>query len=136
VENSDRVYSIAAIEEKPSVDHAMKHLVTQGLAPGEFLCHFGMHVFSAAIFDCLDHLIRNDIRSRGEIQLTTAQQLLQNRVHDYYCCELSGERYDTGIPFGLMEAQLALALAGVYRQEIVESVARLLAQQLRSISAR
>jgi UTP--glucose-1-phosphate uridylyltransferase len=136
VEKSDRVYSVAEIEEKPSVDHAMRHLLTRGLPPGEFLCHFGMHVFSSAIFDCLDHLIRNDVRSRGEIQLTTAQQLLQNRVRDYYCCELTGERYDTGIPFGLMEAQLALALAGVYRQDIVESVARLLAQQLRSISAR
>jgi UTP--glucose-1-phosphate uridylyltransferase len=136
VENSEQLYSVAAIEEKPAVDYAAKHLVTRGLPPGEFLCHFGMHVFPAAIFDCLEHLIRNDVRSRGEIQLTTAQQLLRNRVHNYYCCELSGERYDTGIPFGLMEAQLGLALAGIYRQEIVESVARLLAQQLRSISAR
>ena len=128
VENSNQLYLVDAIEEKPSIDYATKYLGTRGLPPGQFLCHFGMHVFSAAIFDCLEHLIRNDLRSSGEIQLTTAQQLLRNRVRDYYCCELAGERYDTGIPFGLMEAQLGLALAGVYRQEIVESVARLLAQ--------
>src|SRR5260370_19120750 len=77
--DSDRVYSVDAIEEKPSVDQAMKYLRTPGLAPGQFLCHFGMHVFAPAIFDCLDHLIRNDVRSRGEIQLTTAQQMLKNR---------------------------------------------------------
>ena len=126
--------AIAAIEEKPSADYARKHLVTPGLAPGFFLCHFGMHVFSPAIFDCLEYLIRNEIRNRGEIQLTAAQQLLRGQTPHYYCCELNGERYDTGVPFGLMEAQLALALSGRYRQEIVESVARLLAQQLRSIS--
>jgi UTP--glucose-1-phosphate uridylyltransferase len=134
--DSDRLYSVAAIEEKPSVDHAMKHLVTPGLPTGQFLCHFGMHVFSPAIFDCLERLIRDDIRSRGEIQLTSAQQLLLTGACSYYCCEVSGERYDTGVPFGLMEAQLALALSGMYRHDIVESVARLLAQQLRSIAAR
>ena len=124
----DSVYSVAAIEEKPSVDHAMKHLVTPGLAEDQFLCHFGMHVFSPAIFDCLECLIRNDVRSRREIQLTTAQQMLMNGVCGYYCCEVKGERYDTGVPFGLMEAQLALALSGTYRDEIIESVARLLAK--------
>jgi UTP--glucose-1-phosphate uridylyltransferase len=135
VGDSNRLYSAAAVEEKPSVDHAMKHLATPGLPAGQFLCHFGMHVFSPAVFDCLEYLIRNEVRSRGEIQLTTAQQLLLNRTRGYYCCEVSGERYDTGVPFGLMEAQLALALSGMYRHEIVESVARLLAQQLRSVSA-
>jgi len=134
--SSNRVYSVAAIEEKPPLDYASKHLVTPGLPPGYFLCHFGMHVFSCAIFDCLQYLIRNEIRSSGEIQLTAAQQMLRNEVHEYYCCELSGKRYDTGIPFGLMEAQLALALTGVYRQEIIESVARLLAEQLSSVSTR
>lgn len=135
VEDADRLYSVAAIEEKPTVDHAMRHLVTPGLPSGQFLCHFGMHIFSPGIFDCLEHLIRNDVRNHGEIQLTTAQQMLHG-VCKYYCCELNGERYDTGVPFGLMEAQLALALAGMYRQEIVESVARMLALQLRSVSAR
>ena len=74
--------------------------MTPGLPPDQFLCHFGMHVFSPAIFDCLEHLIRNDVRSRGEIQLTTAQQLLLNRCRAYYCCELSGERYDIGSRWG------------------------------------
>ena len=77
-------------------------------------------MFSPAIFDCLECLIRTDVRSRREIQLTTAQQMLMNGVCGYYCYEVSGERYDTGVPFGLMEAQLALALSGTYRDEIIE----------------
>lgn len=136
MDDSARLYSVAAIEEKPSVDHAIKNLVTPGLPPDQFLCHFGMHVFPPLIFDCLEQLIRDDVRSHGEIQLTAAQQILRTRVRRYYCCELAGDRYDTGVPFGLMETQLALALAGVYRPEITESVARLLAQQLHNISAK
>jgi UTP--glucose-1-phosphate uridylyltransferase len=62
--------------------------------------------------------------------------MLLDRLGKYYCCELTGDRYDTGVPFGLMEAQVALALAGIYRVEIVESLARLLAQQLRTVSGR
>jgi hypothetical protein len=43
-----------------------------------------------------------------------------------------GQRYDTGIPYGLMETQLALALNGVHRTEICEAIARILAMQVKS----
>ena len=43
-----------------------------------------------------------------------------------------GQRYDTGIPYGLMETQLALALTGVHRTEICEAIARILATQVKT----
>ena len=43
-----------------------------------------------------------------------------------------GQRYDTGIPYGLMETQLALALNGVHRTDICEAIARILAMQVKS----
>ncbi len=43
-----------------------------------------------------------------------------------------GQRYDTGIPYGLMETQLALSLNGVHRPEICEAIARILATQVKS----
>ena len=43
-----------------------------------------------------------------------------------------GQRYDTGIPYGLMETQLALALNGIHRTEICEAIARILAMQVKS----
>ena len=43
-----------------------------------------------------------------------------------------GQRYDTGIPYGLMETQLALALNGVHRTDICEAIARILAMQVKN----
>ena len=36
-----------------------------------------------------------------------------------------------GIPFGLMESQIALALSGVHRREMARSIFRLLERELR-----
>ncbi|MCC7493233.1 MAG: NTP transferase domain-containing protein [Fimbriimonadaceae bacterium] len=133
------LYEVGAILEKPSEEYAAAHLRTNGLPPGSYLCHFGMHVFPAAIFDALEHHVRHDIREKGEFQLTNAQEYLRTDLlaaGQYGACTIDGQRFDTGIPYGLMESQLALALAGVHRGEIVEAIARLLAEQLESVSKR
>jgi UTP-glucose-1-phosphate uridylyltransferase len=46
----------------------------------------GMHVFSPRIFDSLEYLIKNNLREKGEIQLTAAQEHL-NGVHRTEFCE-------------------------------------------------
>jgi UTP--glucose-1-phosphate uridylyltransferase len=125
-----RVYRVETIKEKPTPEFARENLVTPGLMPGHYLCHFGMHVFSPLIFDALEKQIVDNLREKGEIQLTSAQEMMRRHLSRYYCFDIQGERYDTGIPMGLMETQIALALASVHRQEIVESLARLLTQQL------
>jgi UTP--glucose-1-phosphate uridylyltransferase len=103
------VYAISAIAEKPTVDYAHAHLQTPGLPDGEYLCFFGIHAFTPAIFDCLGYLIEHDLRQGGEIQLTSAQELLFARER-YLVCEVAGVRHDMGIPEGLIETQIALAL--------------------------
>ena len=50
----------------------------------------------------------------------------------YWAVNVQGQRYDTGIPYGLMETQLALALNGVHRTEMCEAIARILAMQVKS----
>lgn len=132
----DDLFDIAAIVEKPTEDFAREHLRTVGLPPGMYLCHFGLHVFPPAIFDALAYHITHDIRQKNEIQLTNAQEYMRAELlkGDYAACTIDGTRFDTGIPYGLMESQLALALAGVHRGEIVEAIARLLSEQLASIS--
>jgi UTP--glucose-1-phosphate uridylyltransferase len=89
-------------------------------------------VFSPKIFDSLEHLVRNNIRERGEFQLTAAQEHLRQQTDKYWCVVGEGHRYDTGIPYGLMETQLALALNGIHRTEICEAIARILAMQVKS----
>lgn len=77
------------------------------------------------------------MREKGEIQLTSAQEYMRANLlpaGTYGACTIEGQRFDTGIPYGLMESQIALALAGTHRGEIVEAIARLLADQLRSLA--
>ena len=127
------VYRAERIVEKPTIEFAREHLATPGLPAGNYLAHFGMWVFSPRIFDSLEHLIENDLRDKGEIQLTSAQEHLRQQSDDqYWAVVTQGQRYDTGIPYGLMETQLALALNGVHRADICEAIARILATQVKT----
>jgi UTP--glucose-1-phosphate uridylyltransferase len=126
------IYKATKIVEKPSIEIARSELVTPGLPAGNYLAHFGMHVFSPRIFDSLEYLIENNIREKNEIQLTAAQEHLRQNTDKYWCVITQGQRYDTGIPYGLMETQLALSLNGIHRTEICEAIARILAMQVRS----
>jgi UTP--glucose-1-phosphate uridylyltransferase len=105
------IYQAEHIIEKPSEEYAAEHLVTPDLSEGMYLCHFGMHVFPAAIFDTLEYFIENDMRENSEIQLTNAQERLRERLPSgaYACCTIDGTRHDTGNPQGLIDTQLALA---------------------------
>ncbi|MEA2733871.1 MAG: UTP--glucose-phosphate uridylyltransferase [Humisphaera sp.] len=133
VDPNKGIYRAQLIIEKPSIEVAREQLTTPGLPAGNYLSHFGMHVFSPRIFDSLEHLIKNDIRDKGEIQLTTAQEHLREQSRGKYWVVISqGQRYDTGIPYGLMETQLALALNGVHRTEMCEAIARILATQVKT----
>jgi UTP--glucose-1-phosphate uridylyltransferase len=126
------IYKAELIIEKPSIDAAREQLVTPGLPAGNYLSHFGIHVFSPRIFDSLEHLIRNDLRDKGEIQLTAAQEHLRQQTDKYWVAVNKGQRYDTGVPYGLMETQLALGLNGVHRTEMCEAIARILSMQVKS----
>ena len=124
----DGLYRVTAMVEKPSPERATRELRTPGLAPGEFLCFFGMQVFTPAIFDCLGYNIRYDVREKDEFQLTSAQALLAAR-QPYLAFEARGERFDMGVPFGLVETQLALALNSPLREQMIASLIRILAEQ-------
>ena len=106
------IFRAGLIVEKPAISEAREKLATPGLPAGNYLAHFGMHVFSPRIFDSLEYLIANDLREKGEIQLTAAQEHLRRQTDKYWCLITQGQRYDTGIPYGLMETQLALASTG------------------------
>jgi UTP--glucose-1-phosphate uridylyltransferase len=132
VDTARGIFRSKLIIEKPSIEVAREQLVTPGLPAGNYLAHFGMHVFSPRIFDSLEYLITQDLREKGEIQLTAAQEHLRRQTDKYWAVIAQGQRYDTGIPYGLMETQLALALNGIHRTEICEAIARILATQVRS----
>jgi UTP--glucose-1-phosphate uridylyltransferase len=132
IDSAKGIYKAQLIIEKPTIEQARETLTTAGLPAGNYLAHFGMHVFSPRIFDSLEYLIQNDLREKGEIQLTAAQEHLRRITDKYWAVIAHGQRYDTGIPYGLMETQLALALNGIHRTEICEAIARILAMQVKS----
>jgi UTP--glucose-1-phosphate uridylyltransferase len=122
------VYAIDEIVEKPNPTLAELRLQVPGLRAGHYLCFFGMHVLTPAVFDLLDDLVRRDVRDGGQIQLTTALNALARR-EKYLALEARGTRHNLGVKFGVVEAQLALALAGVDRERmlalLLESIVRI-----------
>jgi UTP--glucose-1-phosphate uridylyltransferase len=122
------VYSIDEIIEKPTPTLAELRLQVPGLRAGHYLCFFGMHVLTPAVFDLLEELVHRDEREGGQIQLTTALNALARR-EKYLALETRGNRHNLGVKFGGVEAQIALALAGADRERmlatLLESVARL-----------
>jgi UTP--glucose-1-phosphate uridylyltransferase len=134
IDSARGIYQAELIIEKPSIDVARTKLATAGLPAGNYLSHFGIHVFSPQIFQSLEYLMANNLREKGEYQLTAAQEHLRQSGSQkrYLALVTQGQRCDTGIPYGLMETQLALALNGIHRTEICEAIARILATQARS----
>jgi UTP--glucose-1-phosphate uridylyltransferase len=126
------VYVIDEIIEKPNPTLAELRLQVPGLRAGHYLCFFGMHVLTPAVFELLDDLVRRDHRELGQIQLTTALKALARR-EKYLALETRGARYNLGVKFGGVEAQIALALAGVERERmlalLLESVVRIQQQE-------
>lgn len=132
------VYAIDEIIEKPNPTLAELRLQVPGLRAGHYLCFFGMHALTPAVFDLLDDLVRTDAREQGQIQLTTALNALARR-EKYLALETCGSRYNLGVKFGFVEAQIALALAGVDREPmlagLLESIVRIEQNHASSASA-
>jgi UTP--glucose-1-phosphate uridylyltransferase len=118
------IYQIEKIIEKPSISRAELELKTAGLRAGYYLCFFGMYVFQSVLFDLLSEEIRAN--SGSNISLTPVQQkLAQNEK--YLALEIQGKRYDTSKKFGLMQAQIALGIAGQMRDEVLTTLLQTLA---------
>jgi UTP--glucose-1-phosphate uridylyltransferase len=129
VGHDPNIYAIEKIIEKPTPTLAEQHLHVPGLRAGHYLCFFGMHVLTPRVFEILDEHVHADRSAeKGPIQLTTALDALA-REQTYLALETRGTRHNLGVKFGSVEAQIALALAGQDREQILsmllESVVRL-----------
>ncbi|MFB2976898.1 sugar phosphate nucleotidyltransferase [Microseira sp. BLCC-F43] len=100
------IISLTQVAEKPTVEYARQHLRVEGMAEDEFLCIFGLYVLTPTIFDCLSEDIKNNIRFKGEFQLTTClEKLRQKEGMTGYV--VKGKCFDTGMP-------------DVYRQAMID----------------
>ena len=121
------LYEVTEVLEKPTPTEAEQRLLVPGLRAGHYLCFFGMHVLTPHVMELLGRLVR-DAGARGGVHLSTA--LAQLARHERFMAfQTAGRRYDIGGRYGLLQAQLALGLAGDERDEVIASVIEVLAQR-------
>ncbi|MBC1218831.1 UTP--glucose-1-phosphate uridylyltransferase [Nostoc sp. UCD121] len=88
---------VTQLYEKPSIEYAQQHLRVEGMAENEFLCIFGLYLLTPKIFDFLAEHIKQNLRERGEFQLTSClERLRQEEGMTGYI--VKGKCFDTGLP--------------------------------------
>jgi UTP--glucose-1-phosphate uridylyltransferase len=123
VPQTKNLYEVDTVLEKPTPTQAEQELIVPGLRAGHYLCFFGMHVLTPVIFDLLDAL-----GDSGRRQVSPALAMLAGRER-YLAYEVAGNRSNLGVTYGLLVAQLALALSGKDRADILSQLVDLLARQ-------
>jgi UTP--glucose-1-phosphate uridylyltransferase len=122
-----RIYQVQRVLEKPSPTLAEQQLIIPGLRHGYYLCFLGMHVLTPLIHELLS--AKSATLSSGEaLDLSSSLQAAAERSR-YLAAAVSGRRYDLDHRHGVLLAQLAVALDGKHRDELLTSLVDLLAHQ-------
>lgn len=93
----DRLLNITEFAEKPTVEYARENLRVPVLPDDEYLTLFGQYIIKPQVFDYLEEHIQNNVRERGEFQLTSALDRLR-REDGFLGLMMAGTRYDIGLP--------------------------------------
>lgn len=117
------LYRVETVMEKPTPTQAEQKLLVPGLRAGYYLCFFGMHVLTGQVMEILQRQLAGDGAS---VTLSSALAELA-RQEQVLALELAGRRYDLGAHYGLLTAQMALALEGKDRDLVLAQVLELLA---------
>ena len=113
------LYRIDTVIEKPTPTEAEQRLMVPGIRAGYYLCFFGIHVLTPAVMELLE---------KGASTLSAALADLA-RHEQYLALEDEGRRYDLGARYGILVAQLALALNGQDRAQVLSQMLELLADR-------
>ena len=119
VEGRNGLYRVDTVVEKPTPTEAEQRLMVPGIRAGYYLCFFGIHVLTPAVMELL---------AKGAPTLSAALADL-SRHEQYLALEDEGRRYDLGAPYGLLVAQMALALNGRDRAQVLSQMLELLADR-------
>lgn len=120
------VYRVETVIEKPTPTEAEQRLMVPGIRAGYYLCFFGIHVFTPTLLDLLGRMLAEDPSRNLTLSAALAELA---RQEEYLALEDSGRRYDLGGRYGLLTAQLALALDGRDRDEVLTQLLALLAER-------
>jgi UTP--glucose-1-phosphate uridylyltransferase len=116
------LYRVETVIEKPTPTEAEQRLMAPGLRAGYYLCFFGMHVLTPTVMGILGEMLASGDR----VVFSTALAELARR-EQYLAMEAPDRRYDIGARYGLLTAQMALALNGRDRDKVLSDLLELLA---------
>ena len=123
IKGSSDLYKIENVIEKPTPTEAEQKLFVPGLRAGHYLCFFGMHVLTPAIFKILGDKLKKAPKGK-KINLSEALNELSGH-EQYLALEKHDWRYDVGTKYGLLKAQVALALSGKDRDVVLSELLEL-----------
>lgn len=127
VQGRKDLYLVDSVLEKPAPTEAEMRLMVPGLRAGYYLCFFGMHVLTPTVMAILGEEVER-AGDEGRVTLSAALARLA-RAEKYLALEEKAWRYDLGVKYGILSAQLALALNGKDQAEVLTEVVELLAQR-------
>jgi UTP--glucose-1-phosphate uridylyltransferase len=127
VEQRSDLYEIRQVLEKPTPSEAEQSLSIPGVRAGFYLCFFGVHVLTPTVIDLLEEAFTKAPDQSLPLSPTLAELATRER---YLALEVKGQRYNIGVKYGLLTAQLALGLDGVDREKIMSQIIDLLAQRI------
>lgn len=119
------LYEVTTVVEKPTPTVAEQQLVIGGQRAGYYLCFFGMHVLTPGAMAALGELLEAAPAERRP-SLSDALAALATRER-YLALDVAGTRHNIGMKYGLLHAQLAIALSGVDRDQVLNELIELLA---------
>jgi UTP--glucose-1-phosphate uridylyltransferase len=129
VRGTKNLYTVDRVLEKPTPTQAEQELMVPGLRNGHYLCFFGMHVLTPKVMQLLEQRISQQALAPHEkLQLSPVLNELA-RHERYLALESQGRRYPVDARYGLLTAQLALALSGQDRDEVLTTLCEMLAQR-------
>ena len=117
------LYEVDAVIEKPTPTLAEQELIVPGIRAGHYLCFFGMHVLTPAVMGILGEKLADE---EARPSLSGALQQLAQR-EKFLALVMQDRRYDVGVKYGLLTAQLAVSLNGQDRDEVLTRLLTLLA---------
>ena len=94
---AEKLMNVTEFAEKPTLDYARTNLRVPGFPDGDYLTVFGQYVLKPRLFDYLEEHIRNNVRQRGEFQLTSALDRLRQE-DGILGLVVDGRRFDIGLP--------------------------------------
>lgn len=95
--DENKLLNLTEFAEKPTAEYARDNLRVAGLEDGQYLTLFGQYIIKPEVFDALEEHIHNNVRERGEFQLTSALDRLR-KEDGFLGLTIDGKRYDIGQP--------------------------------------